>query len=216
MTLRILILIMAILGMSLFFLGLRRLWGRRVIAGCLEGLLGLFLLVLSLVIMTISINFFTYDRLTHEAPVAKVTFRAIAHQHFWTYITLPHTRAMVFDLRGDEWQLDARILKWHGIAFLFGFDTVYRLDRLSGRYRDITQERTAPRTVYSLGEDLSLDIWAIVQKYGRWLPWIDAIYGSATYMPLVDRGGYSVTISATGLLTRPTNDVAREATNRWR
>ena len=103
--------------------------------------------------MAISINFFTYDRLTHEAPVAEVQFRERAPQHFWVYITLPHTRAMVFDLRGDEWQLDARILKWHGIAFLFGFDTVYRLDRLSGRYRDIAQERTAERTVYSLGED---------------------------------------------------------------
>jgi hypothetical protein len=215
MTLRILILIMAILGMSLFFLGLRRLWGRGVIAGFLEGLSGLLLLALSALIMAISINFFTYDRLTDEAPVAEVNFRAIAQQQFWTYITLPHTRAMAFDLRGDEWQLDARILKWHGIAFLFGFDTVYRLDRLSGRYRDIAQERTAERTVYSLGEDRGLDLWAIVQKYGRWLPWIDAAYGSATYMPMVDRGIYNVTMSATGLLTRPTNDIARQAVSKW-
>jgi len=123
---------------------------------------------------------------------------------------------MVFDLRGDEWQLDARILKLHGIAFLFGFDTVYRLDRLSGRYRDITQERTAERTVYSLGEDRGLDLWAIVQRYGRWLPWIDAAYGSATYMPMVDRGIYNVTMSATGLLTRPTNDIARGEVRKWR
>ena len=216
MTLRIIIFIIAALGVLLFFVGLRRLWGRGVIAGCLEGLLGLLLLVLSLLLMTISINFFTYNQLTREAPVAEVTFRAIAHQQFWTYITLPHTRAMVFDLRGDEWQLDARILKWHGIAFLFGFDTIYRLDRLSGRYRDIAQEKTAERTVYSLGENRGLDLWAIVQKYGRWLPWIDAVYGSATYMPMVDRGRYNVTISATGLLTRPTNDIAREAVRKWR
>jgi len=216
MTLRILILIMAILGLSLFFLGIRRLWGRRVIAGCLEGLLGLLLLVLSLLIMTISINFFTYDRLSHEVPATEVQFQERGRQHFWVYITLPHTGAMAFDLRGDEWQLDARILKWHGIAFLFGFDTIYRLDRLSGRYRDIAQEKTAERTVYSLGENRGLDLWAIVQKYGRWLPWIDAVYGSATYMPMVDRGRYNVTISATGLLTRPTNDIAREAVRKWR
>ncbi len=119
------------------------------------------------------------------------------------------------DLRGDEWQLDARILKWHGIAFLFGFDTVYRLDRLSGRYRDIAQERTAERTVYSLGEDRGLDLWTIVQKHGRWLPWVDAVYGSATYMPMVDRGSYNVLISTTGLLTRPRNDIAREAVRKW-
>jgi hypothetical protein len=215
MTLRILILIMAILGMSLFFLGLRRLWGRGVIAGCLEGLSGLLLLALSGLIMAISINLNTYDRLTYEAFVVDVKFRERAPQHFWTYITLPHTRAMVLDLRGDEWQLDARILKWHGIAFLFGFDTGYRLDRLSGRYRDIAQERIAPRTVYSLGEDPGLDVWAIVQKYERWLPWIDTVYGSGTYVPMVDGAQYRVTISATGLLTRPRNDIARQAVSKW-
>jgi hypothetical protein len=216
MTLRIIIFIIAALGVFVFFLGLRRLWGRRVIVGCLEGLSGLLLLAISALIMAISINLNTYDRLTYEAFVVDVKFRERAPQHFWTYITLPHTRAMVFDLRGDEWQLDARILKWQGIAFLLGLDTGYRLDRLSGRYRDIAQERTAPRTVYSLGEDPGLDVWAIVQKYERWLPWIDTVYGSGTYVPMVDGAQYRVTISATGLLTRPTNDIAREAVHKWR
>jgi len=215
MTLRILILIMAILGLSLFFLGICRLWSRRVIAGCLEGLSGLLLLAISALIMAISINFFTYDRLTYEALAAEVQFRERSPQHFWAYVMLPHTRVLVFDLQGDEWQLDARILKWHGIAFLFGFDTVYRFERLSGRYRDITQERTAPRTVYSLGEDRGLDLWTIVQKHGRWLPWVDAVYGSATYMPMVDRGNYNVLISTTGLVARPRNDIAREAVRKW-
>ena len=215
MPLRTIIFIIAALGVFVFFAGLRRLWGRRVITGCLEGFSGLLLLTISALIMAISINFSTYDRLTHEAPVAEVKFRAVAQQQFWIYITLPHTRAMIFDLRGDEWQLDARILKWHGITFLLGFDTVYRLDRLSGRYRDVAQERTAPRTVYSLGEDHGLDIWAIVQKYERWLPWIDAVYGSGTYAPMVDGAQYRVTISATGLITRPRNDIAREAVRKW-
>jgi hypothetical protein len=215
MTLRIIIFIIAALGILLFFMGVCRLWGRRVIAGCLEGLSGLLLVAISALIMAISINFFTYDRLTYEALAAEVQFRERSPQNFWIYITLPHTRAMVFDLRGDEWQLDARILKWHGIAFLFGFDTVYRFERLSGRYRDIAQERTAARTVYSLSEDRGLDLWTIVQKHGRWLPWVDAVYGSATYMPMVDRGSYNVLISTTGLLTRPANDVAREAVRKW-
>ena len=216
MTLRTVILIIAALGVFVFFLGLGRLWRRRFIAGCLEGLSGLLLLAISALIVAISINFYTYDRLMHEAPVAEVKFQTMAQQEFWTYITLPHTRAMIFDLRGDEWQLDARVLKWHGITFLLGFDTVYRLDRLSSRYRDIAQERTAPRTVYSLGEDLGLDIWAIVQKYERWLPWIDAFYGSGTYAPMVDGAQYRVTITATGLITRPRNDIAREAVRKWR
>jgi len=59
----------------------------------------------------------------------------------------------ILDLRGDEWQIDARVLKWRGMAVLIGFDTLYRLDRLSGRYRDITQERIGLRTVHSLSEN---------------------------------------------------------------
>jgi len=216
MPLRIIIFSIAALGVLIFFLGLGSLWRRRVIAGCLEGLTGLLLIAISALIVAISINLYTYDRLTYEAPVAEVRFQERAPQHFWTYITLPHTRAMIFDLRGDEWQLDARILKWHGITFFLGFDTVYRLDRLSGRYRNIAQEKTAARTVYSLGEDQGLDVWAMLQKYGDWLPWIDAVYGSATYMPMVNGAQYRVTISATGLITRPGNDVSKEAVRKWR
>jgi len=216
MNLRIITFIIAALGVLIFFVGLSRLWHRRIIAGCLDALAGLLLVAISAPIVAISMNLYTYDRLTYEAPVAEVRFQERAPQHFWTYITLPHTRAMIFDLRGDEWQLDARILKWHGITFLLGFDTAYRLDRLNGRYRNIAQEKTAARTVYSLGEDQGLDVWAIIQKYKRWLPWIDAVYGSATYMPMVDGAQYRVTISTTGLITRPGNDAAKAAVRKWR
>ena len=216
MNLRIITFIIAALGVLIFFVGLGRLWHRRIIAGCLDALAGLLLVAISAPIVAISMNLYTYDRLTYEAPVAEIRFQEKAPQHFWTYMTLPHTRAMIFDLRGDEWQLDARILKWHGITFLLGFDTAYRLDRLNGRYRNIAQEKTAARTVYSLGEDQGLDVWAIIQKYKRWLPWIDAVYGSATYMPMVDGAQYRVTISTTGLITRPGNDAAKAAVRKWR
>jgi hypothetical protein len=112
--------------------------------------------------------------------------------------------------------MDARVLKWRGIAVLIGFDTLYRLDRLSGRYRDITQERTGPRTVYGLSEEEGLDLWTIARRYAHWIPWVDALYGSATYMPMVDGASYTVSVSSTGLLARPNNEIARKAINEWR
>jgi hypothetical protein len=122
----------------------------------------------------------------------------------------------ILDLRGDEWQMDARVLKWRGIAILIGFDTLYRLDRLSGRYRDITQERTEKRTVYSLSEEEGLDLWTIARRYAHWIPWVDALYGSATYMPMVGGASYTVSVSSTGLLARPSNEIARKAVSEWR
>src|SRR5690625_7570671 len=51
-----------------------------------------------------------------------------------------------FDLRGDQWQLDARIIKWQGFVAAMGVKPGYRLDRISGRYYTLEDERSAERT----------------------------------------------------------------------
>jgi hypothetical protein len=212
---KVAIVVFALLGIILFILGIQRLWRRKVLPGCLEGLVGLLLLAVAALMAAISINLFTYDRLTHESTIAEVSFHEIGPQHFEAVVKLKNKDA-ILDLRGDEWQMDARVLKWRGIAILIGFDTLYRLDRLSGRYRDITQERTEKRTVYSLSEEEGLDLWTIARRYARWIPWVDALYGSATYMPMVGGASYTVSVSSTGLLARPSNEIARKAVSEWR
>ncbi|NWF94013.1 MAG: hypothetical protein HXY46_14015 [Syntrophaceae bacterium] len=211
---KVAVVVFALSGVILSILGIQRLWGRRVWMGGLEGLIGLLLLAIAALMVAISINLYTYERLAHESTVAEVRFQGIGPQHFWAYLMFKNS-AKILDLRGDEWQVDARVLKWHRAAVLIGLDTLYRLDRLSGRYRDLYQERTAPRTVYNLSEEPGLDLWMIVRRYARWIPWVDATYGSATYMPMVDGGSYTVSISSTGLLARPSNDIARNAVGKW-
>lgn len=212
---KVAIIVFAVLGVILFILGIQRVWRRRVLAGSLEGLVGLLLLAIAALMAAISINLYTYDRLTHESTIAEVSFHEIGPQHFGADVLFKNN-TKILDLRGDEWQIDARVLKWRGMAVLIGFDTLYRLDRLSGRYRDITQERTGLRTVHSLSEEQGLDLWMIGRRYAHWIPWVDAVYGSATYMPMVDGASYTVSVSSTGLLARPSNDIARKAIGEWR
>ena len=212
---KIAIIVFAALGVILFILGIQRVWRRRVLTGSLEGLAGLLLLAIAALMAAISINLYTYDRLTHESTIAEVSFQEIGPQHFGAHVLLKNN-TKILDLRGDEWQIDARVLKWRGMAVLIGFDTLYRLDRLSGRYRDITQERTGLRTVHSLSEEQGLDLWMISRRYAHWIPWVDAVYGSATYMPMIDGASYTVSVSSTGLLARPGNDIARKAIGEWR
>ena len=212
---KVAIIVFAILGVILFLFGIQRVWRRRVLTGSLEGLVGLLLLAIAALMVAISINLYTYDRLTHESTVAELRFRGIGPQHFLAYLMFKNN-AKILDLRGDEWQVDARVLKWHGTAVLIGFDTLYRLDRLSGRYWDLSQERTGPRTVHSLSEEPGLDLWMIAKRYARWIPWVDAVYGSATYMPMVDGAHYTVSVSSSGLLARPGNDIAHKAVGEWR
>jgi hypothetical protein len=205
----------AVVGLILAILGCRRLWARGFVVGTLEGLTGLLLLALAALAAAVGLNLRTYDRLTHEIPVATVSFQALGEQRFSAVLVQAAGRTLVFDTYGDEWQLDARILKWRGIATVLGFDTIYRLDRFAGRYRDAAQERTGRRSVHSLHDEPGLDVWAWTRAYPRWLPWVDAVYGSATYMPMVAGATYRVTASPTGLLARPVNEAARKAVRQW-
>jgi hypothetical protein len=72
----------------------------------------------------------TYARLTHEQEAARAVLRALGPQRYELLLVRPGEPAQRFELRGDEWQIDARVLKWRGMGTLLGFDTVYRFERL--------------------------------------------------------------------------------------
>ena len=162
--------------------------------------------------VAVALNLRTYARLTHEEPVAELSFEARAPQRYRaTLTTVPDLQKRSFELAGDDWQLDARVLKWRGWATLLGLDARYRLERVSGRYRDIEQERTAPRSVYALGEEPTFDLWSLASQYPDWLPFVDAVYGSATYLPMAEGATYEVSLTQSGLIARPQNAAARAA-----
>jgi len=158
----------------------------------------------------------TYARLTHEQEAARAVLRALGPQRYELLLVRVGEPSQRFELRGDEWQIDARVLKWRGLGVLFGFDTVYRFERLAGRYANNDQERKAPRTVHALAAEGALDSWQLLKTYHRYLPVADALYGSAAYVPMADGAQYVVSVSATGLLIRPLNDAAQKAVGGWK
>ena len=121
-----------------------------------------------------------------------------------------------FTVLGDQWQLDARVIKWPNTLSLLGVKPGYRLERVSGRYFSLEQELNAPRSVFQIPtETYGLDLWHWAQqlKLGRF--GIDATYGSATFLPMADGAQYEVSLSSTGLLARPFNKSADQAVGRW-
>ncbi len=207
--------ILAGIGLVWFFSGLTRLLHGRIFNGPGRSLVGLVLMLVVAFVTLLALDLHTYFALSHEQLVASVRFNAIAPQYFHARLTDASGRVIQTDLHGDEWQLDARVIKWSGFATLLGLQTRYRLERLSGRYRDVAQERDAVHSAIALAPDTWLDSWTLMQRYARWLPWVDASYGSATYLPMVDGGEFQVTLSTTGLIARPENAVAQQATARW-
>jgi hypothetical protein len=211
------ILVIAIFGLLLLMLACQRLFRARFIAAGGSAMVGTVLLAVAALLFVVSLNLHTYARLTHERPVAEIVFEQRGPQMFnATLSQVPSGEIQMFVLQGDEWQLDARVLKWKGWANLVGLDAQYRLERVSGRYRDIEQERTGERTVYPLAENPGLDLWKMTLDHPSRLPFVDAVYGNAAYMPMIDGARYEVSITQTGLIARPSNAAAQQAAGSWK
>jgi len=215
MPLNALIAIFGLIGLLLLIVAVRRFRVMNVGSGVFSGTLATVFLVLAAAVFALVLDLRTYQRLTSEAPVGELDLSRVAPHQYDAVITYPNGTVAVFFLRGDEWQVDAHILKWQGTVNLLGFDAAIRLDRISGRYSNIEDERGQPRTVYQLHPPETIDLWDLARRYHRWLPWVDAVYGSATFLPMADKGSYEISASQTGLVARPLNEPARNAVSGW-
>ena len=215
MTITAPIILFALVGILCLFAAARRIRRRRAFGGVLIGATALVLILLSAVAALIAANLLTYQRLSFEQPAGELQLTRTGDREFNAVLTYPSGEHANFALRGDEWQIDARVLKWHAFANLVGFDSAYRLDRIGGRYTRLEDERSQPRSVYSLNQPERIDLWDLVHRYHSWVPWMDALYGSATFLPMADGALYEIKVSQSGLVARPLNQAARDAVAGW-
>ncbi len=203
-------------GLLFLIFAVRRLRQWRLIAGSFHALVGACFMLAAATAWMLGLSLLTYERLTHEQLAAEIMLSRLGERHYRATLTYPSSRTQNFDLHGDEWQVDARVLKWRGLANIAGFDTVYRLERIGGRYRDIDSERGAPRSVHVLNEPARIDAWDLARYYSTYVPWADALAGSATFLPMADGALYQVRVSQSGLVARPLNQAGRDAVAGWR
>ena len=217
---RVLMIGIGVIGVLLAFpfelAAIRRLRRLQLVRGTLFFLSGATVLLVAAVAVLVAANLYTYARLTHEQEASRVSMLQLGERHYVLSVQPKGEPPRHFELRGDEWQMDARVLKWRAMGNLLGFDTLYRLERLSGRYGSVAAERAGPRTVHDLSEETSLDLWSLVRRHHAYVPFADALYGSAVYVPMSEGAEYTVSVSASGLLVRPVNDTARKAVGGWK
>lgn len=157
-----------------------------------------------------------YRLLSEETPVVDIDARILSPQRWALVLSWPDGGLQQAQLSGDDWRVEAVVLKWKLPALLAGLPPLYRLDRLSGRYDDPAQEASAPRTVISLGEANTFDLLTLSKQYPRWLPEVDTVYGSGAFLPLVDQGHYSISLMRTGaLVARPDDATAQRIGSRF-
>ena len=163
----------------------------------------------------LAFSYYGYGRLIDEQLVSQIQFSQSAPSEYVARVMIDGETDRLFTLRGDEWQMDARVVNWKPPATLLGLDPIYQLDRLSGRYSDIDDEKNEQRTVHALSEEMTLDVWRVARKFPALMPGVDAYYGTATYLPMADGARFEVTLSRTALIARPVNAQAEQAVGQW-
>lgn len=163
----------------------------------------------------IFMSYLGYERLTDEQLVGVIEFTRDAPQEYTARLMVDGQLDRILTLRGDEWQLDARVVTWKPPATILGFDPVYQLERISGRYSSVDNELSRPRTVHDLAVERPLDLWSLARRFPKYTPGVDAFYGTATYLPMADHARFQITLSRDALIARPVNEEAREAVGDW-
>ena len=163
----------------------------------------------------LAFSYYGYSRLVDEQYIGKLKFTESAPEQYVARLMLEDERDRMFEVLGDEWQLDARVVTWKPPATLLGLDPIFQLDRLSGRYSTVDEERSKVRSVHALSEPVALDVWQFARKYPKLMPGVDAHYGTATYLPMAHGAIFEVTMTRTGLIARPINEEAENAVGQW-
>jgi hypothetical protein len=184
---------------------------KKVVSGLLWSGQSLLFLCLFLIVLLMYSNMHTYQRLTQESLIADVYLRKLAPQKFQVSLSFSERDEdqHYYVIQGDQWQLDARILKWKSWANLIGLDSYYQLERLSGRFHDIDQANRQPATVIDLRQAArGLDIWKLKRLLREKLWFVDTLFGQGVYMPMIDGAHFRVSLGQSGLIVRPVNQQA--------
>lgn len=205
-----------IICLGLFIWAFRLLFSKVWILGWLRGTFGLFLIVVVIGLAFISFDIASYKQLIAEKDIATIDFKKLGQQHYLATFTHNELGTKEYELFGDQWQLDSRVFKWSPAALKLGFETGYRLDRLSGRYLSLQDERSLPRQVYAFPSNkYGIDLWLWVNALDTRIGFVDARFGSGVFLPMVDQGRYQISLTTNGLIARPLNQSAEEAVAFW-
>jgi hypothetical protein len=201
--------VLGLLGAFLVVAGIVALFRARPLRFALRSLAGMLLIALGVSSGGLALGVQGYQALTYEKLAARLTVQPTGRQRFVAVLRYPDGREASFDIAGDEVYVDAHILKWKPWANVLGLHTAYELGRVAGRYRDIDQERIAPRTVHSLAPRKPVDLFGLRQRHEFLAALFDAEYGSATFVPVTRATEVELRVSTSGLLMREAKPSAK-------
>lgn len=178
----------------------------------LRGTGGILMMLLVVICSALGYELLTFNKANEGEVIATLTFSKIGKQDFNVELVDVNDKFKNYNILGDQWQLDVKLVSLQGLGEI-GLPS-YKMDRISGRYLTLEQEKHDQRTVYELSSNKSPGIWESIQEY-EWLPFVRANYGSAAFMPMEDGAIYQVKLFQNGLKAIAVNSQAKEASESW-
>lgn len=142
-------------------------------------ILGILALIL---IFGLCFTTFGYRAANISIKVAEITIMPTTSQRFSAEVAWIDGEVDKFDIAGDQFYIDAKILKWQNWLGMLGVKTWYELDRIGGRYLSIQDETDKPRTIYQLAKQKDYDLYHLRKRHPSLDFLVDAEYGSAVFM----------------------------------
>ena len=178
-----------------------------MIRKCIKGL-GWFVAacLVFIALLLFTAPFYIYDRFDAEYPIARLEFRKLGQQGYIAELrTADFCLKREFLIQGDQWQLDASFVKWKGLAVISGFDSMYRLDRLSGRYRSVNDQNTRQNLAHGLSPEVWFELFARQESGGHSNFLVDTVFGSSVYLDINTNNIYTIYRTEDALITKATD-----------
>jgi len=168
---------------------------RRLIAAAVWAALGM--LLGGLLILVHAFHAFTGDTLIAQVTVQPLASGEVA----LTYRPVLGGPPQTVRIRGDQWTVSGGIIKWHPWLTAAGLTSYHKPMRISGQFSSLERQRTQPPAVYALepGTDA---VWECAYRLSRYLPVIDAVYGSSAYAYINPRDTYDVYVTPSGYVIK--------------
>ncbi len=143
-----------------------------------------------------------FHAFTGETLVAHVIIQPLASDEAeLTYRPASGGLEQTLRIRGDQWAISGGMIKWHPWLTAAGLRSYHKPMRISGQFTSLQRQRAQAPTVYALepGTDF---IWECAYRLSRYLPVIDAVYGSSAYAYTNPRDTYDVYVSPSGYVIK--------------
>lgn len=190
-------------GVLLIALSYQRHLHQRTVSALAHGIGGAGLFLAAMLLLALTLNFNTYDELKAEQPLAELSVEQISPQTFSvSLMRIPAGDLQVFTLNGNRWQLEARVLNWHGRSRWLGLDANIRLEHLLSSNQQ-TADQTHNR--YVLNRTPGIRLVRLQQAYPRLLDFLSSHTLMTEPMPLENALRFQIYFNQGQLLARAIN-----------